>query len=56
MSDEFGFEFSKELGQEKQLSKISAKVEVAKILMEMGKKLADEAESDIKFYSMTEDL
>jgi hypothetical protein len=56
MSDEFDFEFSRELGQEEQLAKIAAKVEIAKMLMERGKQLADEAENDIKFYRITEEI
>jgi hypothetical protein len=56
MSDEFNFGFSRELSREEQLAKITAKVEIAKMLMERGRLLADEAENDIKFYKITEEI
>lgn len=39
-----------------ELANISAKVTVAELLMERGRKLAAEAENDIKFYKLTREI
>lgn len=38
---------------EDQIAAIYAKLEVAKLLMQMGSDMAKQAETDIKFYRMT---
>lgn len=39
-----------------QIADIYAKLEVAKLLMKMGSEMAKQAETDIKFYRMTNEV
>ena len=41
---------------EDQIAAIYAKLEVAKVLMKMGSEMAKQAETDIKFYRMTNEV
>jgi hypothetical protein len=48
MSENNEFKYSND-----QIADIYAKLEVAKMLMKMGSEMAKQAETDIKFYRMT---
>lgn len=48
MTEFNGFTYSND-----QIAEIYAKLEVAKLMMKMGSELAQQAETDIKFYRMT---
>jgi hypothetical protein len=49
-------EYESEKENIEELAKISAKVTVAGLLMEQGRKLAEEAENDLKFYKITNNM
>ena len=51
MSENNGFKYSND-----QIADIYAKLEVAKMLMKMGSDMAKQAETDIKFYRMTNEI
>lgn len=48
MPENNGFKYSND-----QIAEIYAKLEVAKMLMQMGSDMAKQAETDIKFFRMT---
>lgn len=48
MTENNGFKYSDD-----QINEIYAKLEVAKLLTQMGAEMAKQAETDIKFYRMT---
>lgn len=51
MPENNGFKYSND-----QIADIYAKLEVAKMLMKMGSDMAKQAETDIKFYRMTNEI
>jgi hypothetical protein len=51
MSESNEFKYSND-----QIADIYAKLEVAKLLMKMGSEMAKQAETDIKFYRMANNL